>query len=44
MATAAIVMDAAAAGSLVDDRAAVDSFADELKRISELRKSWPRAA
>lgn len=44
MATAAIVIDAQAAGTLIDDRRATPSLPAEMKRISELKRTWPRKA
>lgn len=44
MATAAIVIDARDARMLIDDRNFTVSLPGEMKRIAELKKSWPSAA
>ncbi len=44
MAMAAIVIDARDAHNLIDDRVFTASLPDEMKRIAELKKSWPQAA
>lgn len=44
MATAAIVIDARAAHCLIDDRRFTPSLPDEMERLAELKKGWPRAA
>jgi len=43
MATAAIVIDAAAFGSLIDDRSPTPMLVGEMKRIADLKQSWPEA-
>ncbi len=44
MATYAIVIDAQAAGTLIDNRRPTPDLASEMQRIAELKKGWPRAA
>jgi hypothetical protein len=44
MANCAIMIDADAAGTLNDDRRTTPSLASEMKRIAELKKSWPKMA
>lgn len=44
MATAAIIIDANAAGTLIDDRVKTPSLASEMKRVADLKKGFPRKA
>lgn len=42
MATASVVLDAWAHGTLEDDRLATPEFTATMRRIAELKKSWPK--
>lgn len=44
MASSAIIIDAHAAGTLIDDRVATPTLASEMKRVAELKRGWPKAA
>jgi hypothetical protein len=44
MATAAIVIDARAAHTLIGDRVFTPQLADEMKRVADLKKGFPRKA
>lgn len=44
MATASVVLDAWAHGTLEDDRLATPEFTETMRRIAELKKTWPAAS
>jgi hypothetical protein len=44
MANAAILVDAASAGTLQDDRAKTPELGDVMRQIAELKKTWPTKA